>query len=901
MTRETMKFGKCIFLFLVLFTVAPWEGAAQGVDYGSRLGQTRGGGEVSFEPRGPGVLFGALDPAVRRWYVPQELYEFYQWKQWEYTNYARDFYQRYVGTEIEGDYFYDLYGSFVTKGWLVYDWRQQQPQQFGSTVFKTPNFASFFSELVISSDQKGQHHLAITIGSRIRTTLTPMTFSKPNFDGLQIDYQSDKYAATVLMSRISSPGVTISIPVETTNSTNLLGFHNTIQIGDFVKVGGTYINARNSQSLQESFEGNPFTGALTVGQNLEHIGQVFIRLSDDSPEDLEGGAALFSWDIIIESEVEVAREAETGETVIEREKKIERGSEIGFEPSIEGGFQRLGFLAADGDEQIELTYDFRGASYRGEDPSTIRRVQIELVVANDYHIEMSSDRQTNIPEDQPVFLTQSRASGNVRDGSNLQLLRFDYGLPTGNDLFGFTLELEDVLGFNVYAEYDRSRLFRKYPNRAFTTHRSSINRADAWMINVARKEYPWFTFGEFYSMDPDYNTTSLVTTPSGDIDYTDPVTSFYEWVEDNDDQDRTPDWQRINQGGPDRELYPGWDENGDFISDFNQNDNEFTPNFIPDYEEPFLRFNVDRPEFLFGMDMNNNLWIDRFENDEEPDFPYKRNRRGGNVYIGTHIVPSMRVMVGHKRERLLSAKKEDRSTYGLFSWDLDLPGVGRLQLYDMFKVVEDDIADNLVQWVQPIGAPGALQRIADPLAAPDTWTNSAFIGFNYTGTDRFTLSNKLKYDIWRQRARQTDFRRSFQFFGLINKIEYQQPLIEHLTLIPRIKNELRLEAPLRRNEPVRKENNLLLSLMARTSILRHSIVQVGLEYNIFSQVENPVPAGLADDARELVVAGQYSNGSNYLGYHITTQLGVRVNRLDRKGEDAFTGVTQFVTVFAGFE
>ena len=42
-------------------------------NYGTRLGIQRGG-EVSFEPRGPGVLFGALDPAVQKWYVPQELY-----------------------------------------------------------------------------------------------------------------------------------------------------------------------------------------------------------------------------------------------------------------------------------------------------------------------------------------------------------------------------------------------------------------------------------------------------------------------------------------------------------------------------------------------------------------------------------------------------------------------------------------------------------------------------------------------------------------------------------------------------------------------------------------------------------------------------------------------------------
>ena len=46
--------------------------------------------------------------------------------------------------------------------------------------------------------------MALTIGEQIRTTLTPMTFSKPAFDGVQMDLQSDKHAVTVLMSRISS-------------------------------------------------------------------------------------------------------------------------------------------------------------------------------------------------------------------------------------------------------------------------------------------------------------------------------------------------------------------------------------------------------------------------------------------------------------------------------------------------------------------------------------------------------------------------------------------------------------------------------------------------------------------------------------------------------------------------
>ena len=63
--------------------------------------------------------------------------------------------QRYVDTALQGDYFYDLYGSFVTRGWLIYDWRQERPRQFGSSILKTRRFSQFFSSVVISSTHEG--------------------------------------------------------------------------------------------------------------------------------------------------------------------------------------------------------------------------------------------------------------------------------------------------------------------------------------------------------------------------------------------------------------------------------------------------------------------------------------------------------------------------------------------------------------------------------------------------------------------------------------------------------------------------------------------------------------------------------------------------------------------------
>ena len=330
------------------------------------------------------MLFGALDPAVKRWYIPQELFNEYRWKHWEYSNYARQHYQRYVGTALEGNYYYDVYGNLLTRGWLVYDWQRHQPGDLGNSIFKDNRYGGWFSQVLITSDQKGQYQYALTIGDRIRSSLTPLTFSKPAFNGIQADFVTDKYEATVLMSRVSQPevGSTQGVPRSVTNSTDFLGTHLTAQVGDFVDLGATYLNVHQTQTLIESFVGADRTGTLTTDQNRDPVTAIEIILADDSPEDGEAGAALFSENITITS-----RDFETGEqTVVE-------GRHIGFAPVIQGGFQRRGFLSANGEEEIRLLYDFTSPTYLGPDPTTIIAVEFELVVANDYRVLVQSDRQ----------------------------------------------------------------------------------------------------------------------------------------------------------------------------------------------------------------------------------------------------------------------------------------------------------------------------------------------------------------------------------------------------------------------------------------------------------------------------------------------------------------------------
>lgn len=882
----------CIIVSAILLHNTRSE--AQGPDR-DRIKGVRRGGALTFEPTGPGVLFGALDPAVKKWYVPQELFREYQWKQWEYSNYARDHYQRYVSINLEGDYFYDIYGSYITRGWLIYDWSQTQPQQGGSNLFKTGRFQSFFSNLVIASDQKGQHNLAITIGDEIRSTLTPMTFSKPAFDGIQIDYQSDKYEVTALLSRISSPGAAGSRSPnnQQTNSTTLTGRRATTQVGDYLKLGVNHVSAHNSSQLLDAFEGSPRSGSIASSQNAENVTEVFVRLSDDSPEDNEGGATLFAWDLIIEADVETIDEA--GEVSFARETV--RASEVGLIPAPQGGFQRLGFWEASGSEQIELIYDFSVATYTGPDPSEIRRVTFELVVANDYRIETTSNRQFD-RQLANVYLLAARADDNVKDGSNLTVLKIPYGLPTATEIFGFTLEATRLWGFDLYGEWDRSVSYRKYPNRAHTKHLGASDQGDGWMLNLSKIGQPFFFFGEAYSMAHNYNTSAILARGETNIDYSDEGRFFYELVDDNDDQDRFPDWQRIFQN-IDVEVFPGYDENLDFISDFNQNDSEDLPNLVPDYDEPFLKYGTDRPEYLFGLDMNNNLWVDRFENDDEPDFPYPRDHEGYNIYGGVDLLPGIRLTVGRTDERLIAGDGENATNYVLFALERDYPSLGRLKIYENFRIAKDNIENDLRQWSE-------FERrnvpTVDPLAAQDTWINSTFLSFKYTKIENVNFVSKFKYDHWHQNKRQPDLREDSTFLGLINKVDLERK-VAYVDLMPRIKNELRLEAPALRADPERREDTLLFSLLARWPLFSSSTMQVGVEYTIFNQLrksETAVKEGLLDDFTEIVGAVQFSNVTNYLGYRLLTNMGMRLTRRSIDGETE-TGSVSFATMYAGLD
>ena len=868
---------------VILLLFAIFGGDIRAQTTGTRVAARRGG-EVSFEPKGPGVLFGALDPAVRRWYVPQELFYEFQWKQWEYTNYAKTIYQRYVDVALEGDYFYDTFGNFTTRGWLIYDWRQEQPTNYGSQVFKDRRFNQWFSNVLITSDSKGRYHYTLTVGDQIRTMLTPMTFSKPAFNGIQYDFLSDDYAATLLLSRVNAPGVFYTpneVPIANTNSTNLIGGRVIARLGDFVEVGGTYVNSYVSHTLRDAFQidGNPFKGHLTSEQNLTNISFIEIRLSDDSPEDREGGAALFREEVLI-TDVD-------GNTV--------RSDQIGFEPVIEGGFERPGYRAADGDEVMRLRYDFTSPLYMGPPPARIKGVTFHLTVSNDYRIEVVSDRQTR-KGGEPVYLLFARAEGNVKDNSNLRTVKIEYGLPTANEIYGLSLEIRDLRGFDLYSEFGINRRYVRYPNVDLRKHRAASVRSQAWLVNISKQAYPWFAFGEFFSMDDDYTTSFYLVDSRGGLDYEN-VLGFYEFVDDNDDLDLHADWQRYSEQAVDKAVFPGWDENGDFVSDFNQNDNRLRQSLLPDYEEPFLRYNADRPEYLFGMDMNSNGWVDRFENDEEPDYPYRRNHRGYNIYLGGYITPDMRALIGQKRAGLIASDRIDHTSYALFTWDRSFAGWGRLRAFEMIKLAKDNIPDHLFQWVQPPGSRGTQQRLRDPMLAENTWVNTSYLGFDYTGIENLNVINKLKYESYSQRDSEDRLalraiRRHDRFLGLINKADYHFR-VANVSVHPRWKSEFRNQTRDLITSERRKELTESGSMLMEIPLWPRTTLHAGYEWLKFNDMLDD-----ENDFTEQVWGGQLTNVYNHRGYEIIIQMGIHFTERSFQDSEDSTGKV-FVTIFGG--
>ncbi|NKB67599.1 MAG: hypothetical protein GKR89_11090 [Candidatus Latescibacteria bacterium] len=849
-----------------------------------------------------------VDPEVHKWYEPRHLAESYM-RPWYATDthYARTLYRRYVDQLLEGEQRYDTFGNPLGRGWLVYTWKQEQVMRNGSFISKGPTgsgqnsagqrnaYREFFQNLVIASDGDGRGSFRLMLGDRIFTSFTPLTLYKPNFNGLRLDYTSDRYATSLLLSRPSNPDGGAR-----NNSTHFTAGHFSLQVGPWAKVGFSYVNAHNTQTQTDLSFGNALRGALTTAQE-QPLEKLWVRLRDDSPEDGQGGATLYQHHIVL----------------VDTAGRHWRGIDIGFQPRIEGGRQRQGALVADGLETILLEYDLLNLDREFIESSAVQRAFVELVVANDYRIEMASNLQNSGDRADPetVFLTRRRAAGNGGDESNGRLLRLDYGLPTGNELLGFNWDLVHWRGLSLQGEAVLNRRYSKYPGADKAHHHLVVDRAGAAYARLAYEHYPWDFFAEAFSMDDGYSTNYWLSQSNGQIHFAAPLPELYEFVDDDDDHNALPEWERPFQLSSRQVAWPGYDENRDFLYDHNQNDN-----LIPDYEEPFLRFHSDRPEFLFGIDMNHNGTIDRFENDLLPDYPYKRDHRGLNTYIRAHLGPDLRLLLGRQRIRLISGAGRTHAVYAMATWNFDLPLAGRLRLFDFGALVQDTIRDHLQQWAQPIGGIGRMQDVPDPLPGRDTWKNTLYLDLDQQPGEGLRLRHRFKWDLLHQRhskaaLRLREGRKTAGFIGLINKAEWTVPVGLGL-LKPRFKSEFRRDRPFstRQSTAASLEETFILlwiqPLMAEQTNVNYyprygkqrfnTQLQVGVELTRFWMLAGRRPE-IDQDFGGRALLAQLTNRVAYTGYLLVSRLGVQWTQRRFERDRTQRATTLFMTIHAGLK
>ncbi len=896
--------------------------------YGAAWGQgrevdPRRWGTATINPYGETFELDYVSPALHKWYEPRYMPETYM-SPWyaQQTNYASEDYARYLSRLLEGEEAYDTFGNPLGRGWLVYSWMQEQPGPRGSVVDKNlgglsslrlqgdqrPAYRDFFSRLVIASDQRGTGAYRLMIGDEIFTRFTPLTFYKPRFNGVRLDYAAERYSSTVLLSRPSNPDEEAQ-----TNSTTLMGGHAEMQLGTQSTLGLTYVNAHNVLTQVEFDEGNPLHGILTALQN-KPLDKLWVRVRDDSPGRGTVGAALAGFDIVM----------------IDTSGRELRGRDIGFLPTVEGGVVQGGRLFARDEESILLEYDLGSFDFEDIQSDDLRQVYVELSVANDYRIEMASDLQTDgqTRNAEIVFLPVERSGGNVQDNSNTRVVRLDYGLPTASELIGVDWNLVDWGGLSLQGEFVLNRRFFRYPNPAISDHYERADLASAAYIDAQYRRGSWTLFAEAFSIEDDYSTSYWISNQSGRISYKNPIPQVYEFVDDDDDLNGLTEWQRpffVNWGSDAaqragtiqsdrREIaWPGLDENGDFLNDYNQNGN-----LLPDYEEPFLRYRSDRPEFLFGLDMNHNGTIDRFENDILPDYPYKKDHSGYNAFVQIDIIPGLKWIGGRQDIRLLAGDGHARSHYYLATLVRSLGRGGRLRLVGHGARIHDDIPDDLRQWIQPLDAPGRMVEVRDFLPGLDAWNHTFYGDIEQRIGPGIRLFHRAKWD-WTQQletaeeARQREGRKTSFFVGLINKAEWSIP-IGLGVLEPRWKSEYRRERPFSSRLPASESIEQLGILMWTQPLMAESVgvsyfpkygrqlfsteLQVGIEAGRLWLLEG-TRTGAETDATSWTGVVQLRNQTAYQGYQIVTRTGAQLQRRNLKGAASQDASTVFMSVTAG--
>ena len=744
------------------------------------------------------------------------------------------------------------------------------------------------------------------------------------------------------------------------DSTLLLGGRAQSGLGALT-LGLNWVNHHVYRSTQT---GNSLKGRLKPDHPL--MDWILVRFKDDSPADGVGGAAVQEVQLVVNGEVRpdlVPRvlshdanptiqvgftSALTGdftpvgynfasaapEAFYYRNRDyplfadylLRLDHEDGIDVSGEGNVPGLlstfamessqGQLRADGEREVVFLFDLT------TEPA-VESVAVEAVLGNDYHVDVAtlyvkSSFASSYPDrfSASYYQDLARSQGNVQDLSNLKRRRFDIGENTGHFVYSVDLNLE-LPGLEIAGEYARSSVYSRYPaevdnQAAFDESPRFADRGSAYFLNAVHNFERGLVGGELFSINPGFSTEfrSYIHTEimfwrhhlnGMRNDY-----MYWQTVDDNDDGDRYPDIRHgnlvgglIDQQSTDLNgVFLDQDVNKDGVPDTNRDLDR-----IPDYEEPFLMFDVEPNEYVYGLDRNNNDEPDRREDDGEVDYPYDYDERGFHLFGQWNLTPHWRLAAGHYSIKEVAGAGRSRSTYGLVGYRRQgLGWLRRIFLENNSRRVQDDIVDEFMEFDDDAGARDTLfgsrgvqylpdaplgQGIVKFLAVdfkPDllfyqeSFVNESYLEGRAQLRSGLDLVQQLRVRFnWQQggKLRRGPFQRDrrLDFWTSVTRVQYSFQLGQ-LRFTPQYKLLLLRLEDQERNVRLRSELRSIPILRLEYALSPRTLLRAGV------QGFGPLPYRRRDDTSEgrsfeqRTTFFSLTNSSPYFGYELVTIVGI---------------------------
>jgi hypothetical protein len=866
------------------------------------------------------------------------------WRNEVFENYGAGGYRDYDFDQENRRF--DRFGDLIIDGVDVInlsETRRDAPGIRGSFESRNARYDRFFDKLIVANEGFGPWSTRLIVGDHISTFFTPMTLNLPSFSGIRWDGASNSNSFTVISSHVTDPvlvpsGAAVDQEFEERRifGTSILGGHWESQIGSALKIGTTFVNTHRFDS-EAGLEIDGLRGSVP---RVMHDGlrKLYVFFTDDDPEDSSPGAGILGLTAYVnDTPIEPVRVGQVDDllqkvpvtpdltsTILLQDneitylrqnrswlKSVIEASNTPFFLAILDGITRTvspasvsAPLRADGDNVIY--YEF-------EIPDSVQVLTFDAAVSDDYSIDIVGAIQVPILSARTEdfyydWYNAARAEGTPSGGSNLQQLQFRYGFPTALSLMGVDFE-SHFLGFDVQGEYSRSIRHFQAPSKSgkrFSRH------ADMYYVQAERQLTSRINAGfEYFDVPQGYETSFSVFQRSSvgptlggrlyrQIDLVADNDDLDQWADDAEHNDPlAPYVSSLSSAG--NGVFPGLDPDNDGVLDFNIDNAGGTDAF-----QPFLGYDAEPPELVYGDDFNNNGIADARENDNLPDYIYPADHKGWHAFI--NVKPTQRTLIraGRYRVRQEAIGRRSFTDYLEGQYSRQFPGLGFLRINQRLKRLDDDVPDHIYspnQFSTPF--PRTYELTRDLLQARNSLNSLSYIEWGLQPLPALDIRNILSLDL-------TDldgdvlsdplFTRpgTVSRVAVVSKVKYTWQW-ERLTVAPQFKHIYQRDKFPERSIPDQQRRWIMPILRADYRVGPRTVLKTGIQGFPILRETSTDPANPAQDFRRTSYTAFFENRSNYQGYDLTILMGIFRSKLTFTGSSrpGFGQIDYFFRVFIG--